>query len=63
LYYVIHTKLKLTLDVEFGKDIKFNAGNNVDNVVSFKLEPQFDGGDIEAVCVTDIEPADKVIQN
>jgi hypothetical protein len=50
-------------DVEFGKDIKFKAGNDVDNVVSFKLEPQFDGDDIEAVCVTDIEPADEVIQN
>ncbi len=47
-------------DVEFGKDIKFRAGNDVDNVVSFKLEPQFDGDDIEAVCVTDIEPADEV---
>jgi hypothetical protein len=50
-------------DVEFGKDIKFEAGNDVDDVVSFKLEPQLDGDDIEAVCVTDIEPADKVIEN
>ena len=50
-------------DVEFGEDIKFRAGNDVDNVVSFKLEPQFDGDDIEAVCATDIEPADKVIDN
>jgi hypothetical protein len=31
-------------------------------VVSFKLEPKFDGEDIEAVCVTDIEPADDVIE-
>jgi hypothetical protein len=47
-------------DVEFGDDIKFKAGNDVDDVVSFKLEPKFDDDDIEAVCVTDIESADDI---
>ena len=47
-------------DVEFGDDIKFKAGNDVDDVVSFKLEPKFDGDDIEAVCVTNIESADDI---
>jgi hypothetical protein len=47
-------------DVEFGDEIKFKAGSDVDDVVSFKLEPKFDGDNIEAVCVTNIESADDI---
>jgi hypothetical protein len=49
-------------DIELGGNIRFEAGTDVEDVVSFKLEPKFDGEDIEAVCVTDIEPADDVIE-
>jgi hypothetical protein len=48
-------------DIELGEDIKFKAGTDVQDVVSFKLDPKFDGDKIEAVCVTDIESAEDVI--
>jgi hypothetical protein len=34
--------------------------NNVEGVVSFKLDPKFTGDHLDAVCVTDIKPADRV---
>ncbi len=38
-----------------------SPGTDVANVVSFELEPVFDdGGNLVAVCVTDIQPADEV---
>ncbi|VFJ13562.1 hypothetical protein [Candidatus Nitrosocosmicus franklandus] len=47
-----------------GNPLTLNPGTNVQNVVSFVLEPFFDNqGDLEAVCVKDIRPADKVIKN
>lgn len=47
-------------DIELGEDIKFKAGTDVQDVVSFKLDPKFDGDKIKAICVTDIEPAEDV---
>jgi hypothetical protein len=48
-------------DIELGDDIRLEPGTDVQDVVSFKLEPQFENGDdIEAICVTDIESADEV---
>lgn len=47
-----------------GAPLTLNPGTNVQNVVSFVLEPIFDDEDeLEAVCVKDIRPADKVIKN
>jgi len=47
-----------------GDPLTLTPGTNVQNVVSFVLEPIFDDEDeLEAVCVKDIKPADKVIKN
>ncbi|MGD9672569.1 MAG: hypothetical protein AB7U98_03700 [Candidatus Nitrosocosmicus sp.] len=47
-----------------GNPLTLNPGTNVQNVVSFVLEPIFDDEDeLEAVCVKDIRPADKVLKN
>ena len=47
-----------------GAPLTLNPGTNVQNVVSFVLEPIFDDEDeLVAVCVKDIRPADKVIKN
>ena len=47
-----------------GAPLTLTPGTNVQNVVSFVLEPIFDNEDeLEAVCVKDIKPADKVIKN
>jgi UDP-N-acetylmuramyl tripeptide synthase len=46
-----------------GAALTLSPGTNVQNVVSFVLEPIFESGILEAVCVTDITPADKVIKN
>ena len=35
--------------------------NHVGGVVSFKLDPKFTGSHLDAVCVTNIHPADKVV--
>ena len=44
--------------------LTLTPGTNMQNVVSFVLEPIFDDEDeLEAVCVKDIKPADKVIKN
>ncbi len=47
-----------------GAPLTLTPGTNVQNVVSFVLEPMFnDEDELEAVCVKDIKPADKVIKN
>ena len=41
--------------------LTFEQGNSVDKVVTFKLQPHFNAQNaIEAVCVTDIQPAGKL---
>jgi hypothetical protein len=45
-------------DTELDELNEFNSGTNVENVVSFQLEPVVDGGDLVAVCVIDIQPAE-----
>jgi hypothetical protein len=51
-------------DALTGNPLTLNPGTNVKNVVSFVLEPIFDDEkELEAVCVTNIQPADKVIKN
>jgi len=47
-------------DIELGEEITLEPRTDVQDVVSFELEPQFDGDEIEAVCVTNIESADNV---
>lgn len=47
-----------------GNPLTLNPGTNVQDVVSFKLQPVFSPThQLQAVCVTDIQPADKVIKN
>lgn len=47
-----------------GDPLTLSPGTNVQNVVSFVLEPIFnDSDELQAVCVADIRPADKVIKN
>lgn len=47
-----------------GNPLALNPGTNVQNVVSFVLEPIFGtNNQLQAVCVTDIHPADKIIKN
>ena len=47
-----------------GNPLTLNPGTNVQNVVSFVLEPIFNpAGGLEAVCVADITPADRIIKN
>ena len=47
-----------------GNPLTLNPGTNVQDVVSFKLQPIFSPThQLQAVCVTDIHPADKVIKN
>ena len=41
-----------------GKPLALNPGNNVQNAVSFKLDPKFQDNTLVAVCVTDISPVD-----
>lgn len=41
-----------------GEELSFVLGEDVANVVSFKLAPVFGSGGLEAVCVTDIMPAE-----
>ena len=41
----------------------WNPGNDVQQAVSFKLDPQFDmSGALQAVCVNDITDADELIR-
>ena len=45
-------------------DLTIEPGTNVDDVVSFRLSPQFNGDDeLEAVCVTDIQSAENIVFN
>jgi hypothetical protein len=37
-------------------------GNDVQNVVSFKLDPKFQDGNLKAVCVENITPAEHITQ-
>jgi hypothetical protein len=47
-------------DIELGDEITLEPGTDVQDVVSFVLEPQSDGDVIDAVCVTNIQSADNV---
>jgi hypothetical protein len=48
-------------DALTNKKLTLEPGIDVNNVVSFKLEPHFDNkGGLQAVCVKDITPADKI---
>lgn len=42
-----------------GEELDITLGEDVSNVVSFKLAPVFGAGGLEAVCVTDITPAEE----
>jgi hypothetical protein len=47
-----------------GEELSMTLGQDVSNVVSFKLDPVFDEEDgLQAVCVTDITPAEDVDVN
>ena len=49
-------------DALTGNDLTIEPGTDVDDVVSFKLSPQFNNDDeLEAVCVTDIQSAENVV--
>ena len=44
-----------------GKELSMTLGQDVSNVVSFKLDPVFDEEDgLQAVCVSDIKPAENI---
>ena len=43
-------------------DLTIEPGTNVEDVVSFKLAPQFnDNNELEAVCVTDLQSAENIV--
>ncbi len=49
-------------DALTGKKLTLSPGTDVDNVVSFKLDPKFNAKkELKAVCVTDIRNADIII--
>jgi hypothetical protein len=49
-------------DALSGDDLTIEPGTDVDDVVSFKLLPQFnDDDELEAVCVTDIQSAENIV--
>ena len=49
-------------DALSGEDLTIDPGTDVDDVVSFKLSPQFNGDDeLQAVCVTDIQSAENIV--
>ncbi len=50
-------------DAELDELNEFSPGTDVENVVSFQLNPIVEDGEIEAVCVTDIQPADELEVN
>ncbi len=50
-------------DVELGEDKEFNPGTDVENVVAFQLMPAVEDGDLQAVCVDDIRPAENLEVN
>ena len=49
-------------DALSGDDLTIEPGTNVEDVVSFKLAPQFNENDeLEAVCVTDLQSAENIV--
>jgi len=49
-------------DALSGDDLTIEPGTDVDDVVSFKLAPQFnDDDELESVCVTDIKSAESIV--
>ncbi|MDN5847550.1 MAG: hypothetical protein L0H53_14895 [Candidatus Nitrosocosmicus sp.] len=49
-------------DALSGDDLTIEHGTDVDDVVSFRLAPQFnDDDELEAVCVTDIQSAENIV--
>ena len=49
-------------DALSGADLTIKPGTSVKDVVSFKLAPQFnDNGELEAVCVTNIQSAENIV--
>ena len=49
-------------DALSGEDLTIDPGTDVDDVVSFKLSPQFnDDDELQAVCVTDIQSAENIV--
>lgn len=49
-------------DALSGDDLTIAPGTDVDDVVSFKLSPQFnDDDDLQAVCVTDLQSAENIV--
>jgi len=51
-------------DALSGSDLTIKPGTNVKDVVSFKLAPHFnDNGELEAVCVTNIQCAENIISD
>jgi hypothetical protein len=49
-------------DALTGKPITLSPGHNVQNVLSFILDPKFQGGSLKAVCVEDITVAQHIIK-
>ena len=56
-----HTQLPTTFNATSSfsnSSLSFELGENIDKVVTFKLEPKVNAsGDVEAVCVTNAHPA------
>jgi hypothetical protein len=50
-------------DALTGNPLTLSPGHNVQNVVSFKLDPKFQAGSLKAVCIEDITPAQQIIKN
>jgi hypothetical protein len=50
-------------DALSGDKLTLKPGTDVKDVVSFKLDPKFDGDELDAVCVTDVQSAEKVVVN
>jgi hypothetical protein len=50
-------------DALTGKPLTLSPGHNVQNVVSFVLQPIFQGSTLRAVCVDDITPAQHVLKS
>jgi hypothetical protein len=50
-------------DALTGKTITLSPGHNVQNVLSFILDPKFQGGSLKAVCVEHITPAQHIIKS
>lgn len=49
-------------DALTGKPITLSPGHDVQNVLSFILDPKFQGGSLKAVCVEHITPAQHIIK-